>query len=102
MLTGLGDEDVIVTAMKKGAMDYMSKERLSGDVLRRIVYKAIEKGILLNSLYDRQLEKDRLIYRTAGSPCPGQATKWSTTHLCFLQEDTRRPWILEPDRDIHL
>jgi DNA-binding NarL/FixJ family response regulator len=61
MLAGLGDEDVIVNAMKKGAMDYMSKGRLSADVLCRTVYKVIEKGALLYSLHERQLEKDRLI-----------------------------------------
>lgn len=61
MLTGYGDEDVIVSAMKQGAMDYVSKGRLSADLLCRAVYRAIEQGELLREVYERQLEKDRLI-----------------------------------------
>ena len=61
MLTGHGDENVIVSAMKQGAMDYVSKGRLSADLLCRAVSKAIEQGELLREVHERQLEKDRLI-----------------------------------------
>jgi len=61
MLTGHGDEKIIVSAMKQGAMDYVSKGRLSADVLCRAVAKAIEQGELLREVHERQLEKDRLI-----------------------------------------
>ncbi len=61
MLTGHGDEEIIVNALQKGAMDYISKGRLSAEALCRTVCKAIEKGALLRALHERQLEKDRLI-----------------------------------------
>ena len=50
MLTGYGDEAVIVTAMKMGAMDYLSKGQLNADALNRVVYSAIEKGSTLAAL----------------------------------------------------
>ncbi len=55
------DEEIIGNVFKKGAMDYISKGRLSAEALCRTVYKAIEKGTLLSRLHQRQVEKDRLI-----------------------------------------
>lgn len=61
MLTQYGDEEVVTDAMKKGAMDYISKERLSQDTLCRAVNEVIAKGSLLRELHERELEKNRLI-----------------------------------------
>ncbi len=62
MLAGYSrNEEVIGNVFKQGAMDYISKGRLSAEALCRTVYKAIEKGTLLSNLHQRQMEKDRLI-----------------------------------------
>ncbi|MBN1867738.1 response regulator [Candidatus Sumerlaeota bacterium] len=61
MLTGQGNEEIIVQALKMGAADYISKGRISADGLCRIVYRAIEKRSLLRNLHEEQQEKDQLI-----------------------------------------
>jgi signal transduction histidine kinase len=46
MLTGQGSETVAVAAMKAGAKDYLNKDSLTPDALRRAVGNAVEKGQL--------------------------------------------------------
>lgn len=41
IMTGQGDESVAVRAMKLGADDYLAKQRISGDVLARVVQEAM-------------------------------------------------------------
>ena len=50
MLTGQGSEAVAVEAMKKGAQDYLIKDSVSPDSLRRAVFNTIEKVSLQTSL----------------------------------------------------
>ena len=61
MLTGQGNEEVIIQALTSGAMDYISKSKVSKDNLCRTVNKVIEKGELLHQLKEREEEKDKLI-----------------------------------------
>ncbi len=42
IITGQGDEAVAVRAMKLGAADYLAKQRISGDVLARVVQAAMD------------------------------------------------------------
>ena len=42
IMTGQGDEAVAVRAMKLGAADYLAKQRISGEVLARVVQEAME------------------------------------------------------------
>jgi ActR/RegA family two-component response regulator/tRNA A-37 threonylcarbamoyl transferase component Bud32 len=42
IITGQGNETVAVRAMKLGAADYLAKQRISGDVLARVVQEAME------------------------------------------------------------
>ncbi len=46
MLTGYGSEEVAVAAMKEGAADYLAKETLTADNLRRAISNAIERATL--------------------------------------------------------
>jgi len=42
IMTGQGNELVAVRAMKLGAADYLAKQRISGDVIARVVQEAID------------------------------------------------------------
>jgi len=57
MLTGLGNEQVAVDAMKAGAQDYLVKDRMTAASLHLAVSRAYEKVGLLRAL---QTERDRL------------------------------------------
>ncbi|MBD2193919.1 MULTISPECIES: hybrid sensor histidine kinase/response regulator [Calothrix] len=64
MLTGRGDEEVAVQAMKRGAQDYLVKQYLKPDVLQIAVRNAIKQSYLQAQLYKTR-EKQRLIATTA-------------------------------------
>lgn len=46
MMTGAGSEDVAVSAWKSGAADYLSKEKITPEALRRAVANVVEKSRL--------------------------------------------------------
>ncbi len=50
VLTGADDEELSLEALQVGAQDYLYKDRLSGEVLRRSIRYAIERSNLLRSL----------------------------------------------------
>ncbi len=64
MLTGRGDEEVAVQAMKRGALDYLVKQHLTQDVLQLAVRNAIKHNCLQAQLSKTQ-ERQRLIATTA-------------------------------------
>jgi signal transduction histidine kinase/DNA-binding NarL/FixJ family response regulator len=64
MLTGHGDEQVAVQAMKRGVQDYLVKQHLKADVLRLAVRNAIKQSSLQAQLNKTQ-ERQRLIATTA-------------------------------------
>ncbi|MFN6565169.1 MAG: ATP-binding protein [Nostoc sp. ChiSLP01] len=64
MLTGRGDEEVAVQAMKRGALDYLVKQHLTQDVLQLAVRNAI-KQLYLQAQLSKTQERQRLIATTA-------------------------------------
>ncbi|MDZ8109076.1 MAG: ATP-binding protein [Nostoc sp. DedQUE12a] len=64
MLTGRGDEEVAVQAMKRGALDYLVKQHLTQDVLQLAVRNAI-KQLYLQAQLHKTRERQRLIATTA-------------------------------------
>ncbi len=56
MLTGSGDEQVAVSALKAGALDYLIKDTLSAEQLRRTVVNAVERWKLMQNLDKERLE----------------------------------------------
>jgi two-component sensor histidine kinase len=57
MLTGLASEPVAVDALKAGAQDYLSKDRITAESLSMVVEKATQKVSLIRDL---KAERDRL------------------------------------------
>jgi signal transduction histidine kinase/DNA-binding NarL/FixJ family response regulator len=64
MLTGRGDEEVAVQAMKRGALDYLVKQHVTQNVLQLAVRNAIKQSCLQAQLSKTQ-ERQRLIATTA-------------------------------------
>ena len=61
MMTGEGNENIAVAAMKAGAMDYVVKDRITSSVLRRAVVNATEKASLVRKLAAQQEEQVNFI-----------------------------------------
>lgn len=61
MMTGGGNEDIAVAAMKAGAFDYVVKDAISGPVLRRALSNAAEKGSLVRKLAAQRQEQTDFI-----------------------------------------
>jgi DNA-binding NarL/FixJ family response regulator len=50
VLTGADDEELSFKTLQEGAQDYLCKDRLSAEVLRRSIRSAIERANRLNRL----------------------------------------------------
>jgi len=61
MLTGQGDEQVAVDAMKRGAQDYLVKDAVTSVVLRRAISNAVQKALLERSLREKQNELEGFV-----------------------------------------
>ena len=64
MLTGHGDEQIAVRAMKGGAQDYLVKDGLNPDILQRTIRNVIHQAQLRQELRKNQ-ERQRLITHIA-------------------------------------
>ncbi|MFP4040449.1 MAG: response regulator [Desulfosudaceae bacterium] len=61
MMTGEGNEEIAVRAMKQGAVDYLVKGRFQNELFCRTLQVAVEKAELVNTIRRQQAEKDQLI-----------------------------------------
>lgn len=74
MLTGQGNEEIAVEAMKSGADDYVPKAHLSSAVLRRIVSNILEKRELRRRIEEQrkallEAERLRVMFESIGAAC---------------------------------
>lgn len=60
-VTGMGDETVAVESMKRGAQDYLVKDRITSESLHRAVSNAIQKVTLERKLAEKQLELEQFV-----------------------------------------
>ena len=56
VLTGADDEELSLKVLQEGAQDYLCKDRLSGEVLRRSIRSAIERATRLNRVASQTRE----------------------------------------------
>lgn len=61
MLTGQGSEDVAAVSMKLGAADYVSKTRLSAEILTRCISNAVHKNELRKKIAAQQAEQRQFL-----------------------------------------
>lgn len=54
MITGQGDEHIAVQAIKRGAQDYLSKDMMSRDLLRRAIANATERARMQEKIRKQQ------------------------------------------------
>lgn len=65
VLTGADDEELSLKTLQEGAQDYLFKDRLSGEVLRRSIRYAIERANLLNRVesHTREVQHSAALLR---------------------------------------
>ena len=89
MVTGEGDEETAVQAMKRGAVDYLPKETLSPATLWRAVTNAIEKSHMRAAL-DKQrqallkADRDKVLMSSLVTACH-QVGQPATAILAYLE-----------------
>jgi response regulator of citrate/malate metabolism len=88
MVTGAGDEEIAVTALKSGAMDYLVKGSITQDGLRRSILNAIEKSCMRETL-ERQraelleAERQKAMIQSLGAACHHLGQPATTLQCCL-------------------
>lgn len=65
LLTGQGCEEIIVSAMKRGISDYISKENVNKKSLNRSISNAVHRARMAQKLREKQEELDNFTSRVA-------------------------------------
>jgi len=98
MMTGNGDEETAVTAMKRGAIDYLVKGGITPAALAQTLGNAVEKQRLRNAV-ERQreelieAERQRVMFESIGAACHhlGQPVTVLSTYLQLMQRKEKDP-----------
>lgn len=101
MMTGNGDEETAVTAMKRGAMDYLVKGNIKPVALERAIGNAVEKRRLRNAV-ERQrrelldAERQRVMFESIGAACHhlGQPATVLSAYLQLMKQQEKDPKLL--------
>jgi len=91
MVTGQGDEQTAVQAMKNGAADYLVKGAISAEALQRAITNAIEKVEMRTALL--MAERQRVMIESLGAVCHhlGQPMATITTLLEIMKRQEVSP-----------
>ncbi len=102
MITGNGDEETAVLAMKRGAMDYLVKGSITTAALSRAIGNAVEKRRLRNAVESQrrelmEAERQRVMFESIGAACHhlGQPVTVLSTYLQLMQRQENAPALLE-------
>lgn len=98
MVTGEGDEQVAVNAMKNGAMDYLVKGTITAESLQRAMTNALEKRAMRRTLDQQRemlltAERQRVMIECLGTVCHhiGQPMTVITTYLGIMKRQETDP-----------
>jgi|ETNmetMinimDraft_30_1059905.scaffolds.fasta_scaffold41325_3 FixJ family two-component response regulator len=93
MVTGQGDEETAVQAMKSGAVDYLVKGTLTTEILQKTVTNAVEKVRMREALQDA--ERHRVMIESLGTVCHhlGQPMTTVTTFLELMKREALAPTL---------
>jgi FixJ family two-component response regulator len=102
MMTGNGDEETAVAAMKCGAMDYLVKGNIKPAALQRAIGNAVEKRRLRNAVEHQRCElldaeRQRVMFESLGAACHhlGQPVTVLSAYLQLMQLQEKDPKLLE-------
>ena len=89
LLTGAGNEQVAVDALKEGAMDYLIKGTLSLEMLERSIVNVITKAAMLKQLEDQrkqllEVERHRVMIQTLGAACHHLSQPVTVLRTCMV------------------
>ena len=62
MLTGQGNETIAAEALKSGAMDYLSKDRVSQASIEHAVWNALDKAAIKKKMTEQRVELERFAH----------------------------------------
>ena len=102
MITGNGDEETAVTAMKRGAMDYLVKGNITPVELERAIGNAVEKRRLRTAVETQRLElieaeRQRVMFESIGAACHhlAQPVTILSAYLQLMQQQEKDPALLK-------
>ncbi len=102
MLTGYGSEEIAVEAMKAGASDYLSKNRITSESLRLVISNALQKFKMQQEIEKQRealldAERQRVMMESVAAACHHFAQPL-TTMLSSLQVLAEAVDIEEPEK----
>jgi two-component system sensor histidine kinase/response regulator len=107
MLTGHGNEEIAVEAMKAGVSDYLVKARITPDSLRLVISNALQKFKMQMEIEEQRralldADRQRVMMESVGAACHHFAQPLTTmlSHLQMLAkgegiEESKRKLMLE-------
>jgi two-component system cell cycle sensor histidine kinase/response regulator CckA len=99
VLTGADDEELSFKTLQEGAQDYLCKDRLSGELLRRSIRSAIERANRLNRLKSQTRELQHsaeLLRRTFDANTDAMLILTQEYEIKFLNPAAARLLEVEP------
>ncbi|WP_420265026.1 diguanylate cyclase [Candidatus Magnetominusculus dajiuhuensis] len=89
-LTGHGDEEIVLSAMKKGAKDYLNKSRITTELLCHSIMSAVRLGEMQAMRLDaeRALRESEMKYRTLVAFLPAIVCEMSNEGIISFLNDS--------------
>jgi DNA-binding response OmpR family regulator len=106
MLTGQGNEEIAVEAMKAGVSDYVVKGRITSESLRLVISNALQKFEMQREIEAQRkalldAERQRVMMESIAAACH-HFSQPLTTMLCHLQMLARGEGVEESERSLML
>ena len=92
MLTGQGDEMLAVNVMKAGAQDYLPKDKVTAETIRKVTHNAIERVQLIRQIYAQHetLKNTNALLQKASEEA-AEANRAKSDFLAKMSHEIRTP-----------